>query len=400
VRTEVAEAVARLGLMPHDTESIAWSPGGDALYLVGFSTTLDIWKLDVRPDTLDIIGGPHRVTNGAGAERHVTVSRDGGRLAYAEGPDEARLWEWRLDAAGAHVVGAPQPITAPGPEVWRPDLTRDGRKLVFGVSFPGHPSEAELRQLSMDDGHQEVLSVPSGGWFTPRWSRDGSRIAYRYSPPGQPLRRSIHVLDVNASRDWQLTSPVERLSDNAFDWSADGQHVIACGGRYRPGYNAIAFVPLAAAPHAERHARIVTSDRERALWQAVLSPNGRWVAFQAVPVRDSRVTRLYSVSAEGGEWVPLTDGSAFDDKPRWSDDGRLLYFMSSRLGVPNVWAMPMDPEHGRPTGAPYRLTDFDGRTAIAVPHLAHAELAIGGGRMVLPVAAPAASIWVVDAVER
>jgi Tol biopolymer transport system component len=397
VDNAVAEAVAHLHLVPHDSEALAWSARGDAVYLVGYSNSLDVWKFDVRPDTLAIVGGPHRVTNGSGAERNVTVSRDGTRLAYAEGVTDARLWMWRLDATGSRIVGEPEPVTAPGLHVWRPDLTRDGRTLVFGVAFPGRAGAEELRRLDLGNRSEQALSVPPGGWFTPRWSRDGSRIAYRYSPPGRPLQRSIRIIDVDAGRDWQLTSPVDRLSDNAFDWSADGRYVIACGNRYRSGSNGIAFVPLAAAPSAERRARLVTADTERALWQAMLSPNGRWIAFQAVPLRDARVTQLHIVSADGGEWVPVTDGTAFDDKPRWSDDGRLLYFMSSRRGTPNVWAIPIDPERGRPAGVPYVLTQFDARTSLGVEHIAYAELAVGGGRMVVQVAEPAASIWMIEA---
>ncbi len=396
----VAEAVAHLRLSPHDSEAFAWSPRGDAVYVVGYSSTLDVWKFDVRPDTLAIVGGPHRITNGSGAERNLAVSRDGTRVAYAEGSADARLWVWRLDATGSRLVGEPEPVTRPGLKVWRPDLTRDGRTLVFGVSLPGRVEEQELRLLGLGDKSERALSVPVGGWFTPRWSRDGTRIAYRYSSPGRSLERSIRVVDLKAGRDWQLTSPVEGLSDNAFDWSADGQYVIACGNRYRPGSHAIAFVPVGGAPSAERQARVVTTDTDRALWQAMLSPNGRWIAFEAVPVRDARVTRLYIVGVDGGEWVPLTDGTAFDDKPRWSDDGRLLYFMSSKGGTPNVWALPIDPERGRPAGVPYPLTRFDTRTSLGVEHIAYAELAVGGGRMVVPVAEAAASIWMIEAAVR
>jgi Tol biopolymer transport system component len=304
---------------------------------------------------------------------------------------------FQLEDGGRRVAGSGQPITPEEIEVHRPDMTRDGRKLLVLATFPGDADRGELREVTLAEGGARVLRALRGDLiFTPRFSRDGSRIAYRYSPSEHPMRRSIRVMDLEALREWPLTSPVDGISDNPSDWSADGRYVLASGGRYRAGQNAIAFVPLAGAPTAERQARIVTSDRERALWQPMLSPNGRWIAFEAIPVRDARATTLHVVAAEGGPWVAITDGTGFDVKPRWSDDGRLLYFLSSRGGVPNVWAAPVDPDTGRPSGAPFQLTRFDGRTQIAVPHVALAELAVGGGRIALPMADPSGSIWMLD----
>ena len=393
----VADTFRRLNLQTHDTEPIAWSRTGDELYFVGFTNTLDVWKVDVHAATLRIVGGPRRLTSGAGVVSQLAIAGDSARVAYVQQSGGSRVRVFQLEDGGRRVVGSGRPVTPAEIEVGRPDMTRDGRKLLFLAMFPGAADRGELRELTLADGRARVLRALRGDvLFTPRFSRDGSRVAYRYSPSEHPMRRSIRVLNLDELREWPLTSPVDGISDNAWDWSADGRHVLASGGRYRAGHNAIAFVPLAGAPTAERQARIVTSDRERALWQAMLSPNGRWVAFEAVPLRDASATALHVVAADGGPWVAITDGTAFDDKPRWSDDGRLLYFLSSRGGVPNVWAAPMNPDSGRPSGPPFQLTHFDGRTSIAVPHVAFAELAVGGGRLALQIAEPSASIWMLD----
>ncbi len=41
------------------------------------------------------------------------------------------------------------------------------------------------------------------------------------------------------------------------------------------------------------------------------------------------------------EWIPLTEG-VWDDKPRWSPDGNLLYFLSERDGFRRIWAQHLD----------------------------------------------------------
>ena len=62
----------------------------------------------------------------------------------------------------------------------------------------------------------------------------------------------------------------------------------------------------------------------------------------------------------GGEWVAVTDGESYDDKPRWPPDGRALYFLSARDGSLNLWGRRFDPETGTVVGAPYRVTSFRG----------------------------------------
>jgi eukaryotic-like serine/threonine-protein kinase len=398
VHDEVAAAMRRLNLQPQAIEPVAWSPTGDAFYFIGFSNTLDVWRLHVHPQTLEIRGGPHRLTSGAGSRSSLVVSRDGRRLGYAQSTGGARLWLYALDESGRRVGGKGRPVTGPEVQPFMPDMTADGSRLLFLSAALGRSGVEDLREVSLANGRERILRALHGDlWFTPRWSRDGAYIAYRYSPATRPSLRSIRVLDVGSGETWQLTSPIEAMSDNAWDWTLDGRTVLVSGGRYLPGQNAIAFVPIAGAPAAERQARVVTSDRDRALWQAMLSPNGRWIAFEAVPIRDSRVTGLYVVPVEGGPWVPVTDGTAFDAKPRWSADGRFLYFVSSRGGVANVWGVPIDPDEGRPAGEPFQLTHFDGRTSIAVPHVGYAELAVGAGWLALQVAEPATSIWMQEA---
>jgi hypothetical protein len=71
----------------------------------------------------------------------------------------------------------------------------------------------------------------------------------------------------------------------------------------------------------------------------------------------------------------------------------------TRFALPNVWGVPIDPDEGRPAGPPFQLTHFDGRTSIAVPHVAYTELAVGAGRLALDVAEPATSIWMQETPE-
>ena len=52
------------------------------------------------------------------------------------------------------------------------------------------------------------------------------------------------------------------------------------------------------------------------------------------------------------EWIPITDFTRENDKPRWSPDGNLLYFTSDRDGWRWIWTRRLDPATKRPAGEP------------------------------------------------
>ncbi len=86
-----------------------------------------------------------------------------------------------------------------------------------------------------------------------------------------------------------------------------------------------------------------------------VSPDGKWVAFTATTVRESenkRHAEVWMVGTDGGEPIRMTSPSTESSNPRWSPDGRLLLFSSSR---PNskarTWALRID----RPAGEAFEV---------------------------------------------
>ena len=68
------------------------------------------------------------------------------------------------------------------------------------------------------------------------------------------------------------------------------------------------------------------------------SSDQRWISFMAVDDARRDVSTIDVMPATGGKWVAVTDGTSYDDKPRWSPDGKVLYFLSARDGALNLWA--------------------------------------------------------------
>ena len=78
-----------------------------------------------------------------------------------------------------------------------------------------------------------------------------------------------------------------------------------------------------------------------------LSPDGRQVAFvQRETDMDANKgrTSLWLLDLTPGTAQPrrLTDVKANDSSPRWSPDGRTLYFLSTRSGSSQVWRLVLN----------------------------------------------------------
>ena len=94
------------------------------------------------------------------------------------------------------------------------------------------------------------------------------------------------------------------------------------------------------------YTRIFASDTIE-IGLARLSPDGRWVVFEAYPGAGAE---LWLVSTDGGEPVRLTDADFGGDGPAWFPTSDRIAFRSYG---PRYWAvltLPIDPQTGRPTG--------------------------------------------------
>ena len=233
-------------------------------------------------------------TEQPGVERFPSLSPDGGQVAYAA--RNSGNWDIYAQRVGEKVaVNLTKDSTA---DETQPAFSPDGQRLAFR-------SERErggLYVMPVSGGHARRLTDFG---YHPAWSPDGREIVFATHDVGDPNARRLDqsiawIINVETGLKRQLT---------------DGR-----------------------------------GDAAQPSW----SPGGARVAYWGKNPAAQR--DIWTIPAQGGEPVAVTDDAAFDWNPVWSPDGRYIYFSSDRGGSMNLWRVPVEEQSGRVTGPPEPLT--------------------------------------------
>jgi Tol biopolymer transport system component/DNA-binding winged helix-turn-helix (wHTH) protein len=381
-----------------DLGRFVWAKSGRFVFVEGRAReSTSIWRITIDPATLAWMTA-ERVTTAAGREGDLALSADGSRLAFTSLSETTRLWSLPYDPKTGRVVGEGTPVTSGGAGEFDAAVPPEGTRLAYRTL---RINRQEMWERAIDTGRDRLLLASEDGRFTsPRWSRDGTRLAYARRPAatGYLAQASVAILTIDSGREqlFSVAAPDRFVPD---DWSPDGSLLLgACstGGLKRLG---TCVLPVKSTePTAP--VKLLASDLNRDLICQRFSPDQHWISFMANDGPRSKVSTLYVMPTNGGTWIPITNGEAYDDKPRWSGDGRTIFFLSDRDGLLNLWARRFDPVAGRPIGEPYRVTSFDEMQHRLPSRLAQIEIAVSNDRVFLPISESTGRIWILDHVDR
>ncbi len=129
----------------------------------------------------------------------------------------------------------------------------------------------------------------------------------------------------------------------------------AGGGAGGPASTANALPPLPKGPRA-----MLLRDwyRVASLSSPAMSPDGKRIAVtvtRPVEAENRRHSEIWVVDAAGGEPQRWTSPSTESSNPRWSNDGKYLFFTSQRAGGSgSTWAIRLD----QPSGEAIQVADY------------------------------------------
>jgi Tol biopolymer transport system component/DNA-binding winged helix-turn-helix (wHTH) protein len=383
IHAAIRESGVRLG-------AFSWAPSGTFVYFEGQTGDVsNLWRVPVDPRTLQWLDPPERLTIGAGLERDFSIAPDGRRIAFSSLLERTRLWALGLDSEG-RLDGRQQALTSGSVGEYDAAAPRDGLRLAFRTSRGG---QQQLWERSILDGAERVLLAgPSPLMSSPRWSSDGRTLAYARRIGGDAGAIGLFDAATGEERVVGVSSPWSIVPD---DWSRDGATLLAACRQRDASHNGYAtcLVTIGAETDDAR-VREIASDPSRSLICQRFSPDERWISFMAVDARRPDVSTLYIMPAQGGGWTAITEGRSYDDKPRWSADGRFIYFISDRGGSVDVWGQRID--KGAPVGEPFRVTEFDEPSLLVHRNLSRVEIAVSEDRLFLPLTETAGDIWMLE----
>jgi serine/threonine protein kinase len=291
-------------------------------------------------------------------------------------PSQLRLWYVTLDHDTGRVLGPQTPLPITGGSQFSPAVSVDGNKLTYRHTEP--PTRSELRLRDWASGREMVLQT---SFARARISPDGSKVAF--SNQG-----TLSWMDATGG---EVAKLAEGSGITLYGWTNDGTTLVY----YLTGpirWFTFDVTSNKGAP-LQLHPKLTIHGVE-------FSPDRRWVAFH-IPggVREPvYIARVQSGNAvPESEWIRVTNTLGKNQRPWWSSNGNLLYWISEMDGFTCVWAQRLEAVTKKPTGDPFAVLHFhESRHSLATVGLAVFGPAIASDRLIFALPEFTGNIWLAE----
>jgi Tol biopolymer transport system component len=305
-----------------------------------------------------------------------------GRMALSVSASTSHIWSLPIDGKG-RASGEPKQLTYGFAGELNPSLSRDGEKVAF-TSVRANGIRLFYRDLAT--GREKELSTDGYRYETPMFNPNGTGIMYVKYPDRESERDFMYYVALSSGLAKEVW---DKSWSWLWDWAPDGKTLLLMTYADRPGSERTFIRQL---DLDSLSATTFLDDPKSELWQAHFSHDGRWVTFNAT--RNKQESRIYVVPfrkalVPRSEWIATTDGGS-DDKPRFSNDDKLLFFRSDRDGSRRIWAQRLTSDM-RPDGKPFAVYPSGQSKSSLV--ISDEEIGVGPQRIVFAQVERTGHIW-------
>lgn len=338
--------------------------------------TTSLWELSIIEANLRASGKPQQLTASLASPEVDGSLADDGTIAFEHFTGALHVW-CIAHASNPKAVVATK-VTQDAAIDISPNISTNGRWLAFSRGFG---SRRDIWLKDMRSGTESLFLSSDVDKLSPIVDDAGETIAFEEREVGGP---SVFTLTRG--------QPAKKLCtgcSNPTGWF-DGDRGIL----YRDGVpSKIKMVD----PNT-RETKIVLEADATSLNDASWSPENQYLLFTAS--RDGRTKQVFAVlfpkstQVVTGEWIPITSESEFSERPRWSGDGRTIFYLSTRDGFSCVWGQHFDTQSGNATSKPFAVMHYHSpRFSLARVVSRSFNLSVSGDSIYLNVGETNSSIW-------
>lgn len=288
-----------------------------------------------------------RVSEGGGKAERVTAFKEGDvRWPAISGDGKTIVFEHdfgisKLDVASKRVTPLHFDIAAETEESMTEvrdfnsqvddyDLAPNARRIAFSIHgevFTAPVEEGDLRQITDNPARDRDVS----------YSPDGKWLAFVSDRSG---REELYVTAVDGAGEQLKLTNIDALKFG-YNWSPDSTQIA-----FTSSDDKLRVVNV-----ASKEVKELSASRYGNVGTPVWSPDGKWLAFSKPDI--TRTTDIYLIPSTGGDEKKATFESFSHQNPRFSPDGRKLYFtrndsvsgQGGEGGLPSIQLFSVALEH-------------------------------------------------------
>ena len=370
------EGMRRLTTHPGIDSDAVWSPDGRSIAF--FRITEEGGAIYVMPT----LGGVERKLTDLSPLRPVQVLRgemswspDGKTLVFPDRNSVAEplgLTTLNLETGEKRALLAPVPGSTGD---YSPIFSPDGKMIAFNRSVGGEP-ERDIYVIPATGGTPEKLTTINTFLTSVDWELDGKSLIYCASGAGKDqlgiwrVSLSTHVSERVTGREldrvWGIVTDRKEgkmvwirakfdldiwrigLQNGKSDHRTPAKFLSSTtpesGVRYSPDGKKIAILSDRSgetqawvADADGQNFKLFTNDKNKYEFPN-WSPDGKMIAFDSRTSPDTHA--IFLMNADKDQRIPLVQDEFDNVAPKWSVDGKWLYFSSDRGGENQLWKIP------------------------------------------------------------